>query len=67
MQANIPVESELQRSLLSITTFPVIFCSLEQIIMPSKHEATDMIALYIQQSLVIHCLFIDDITASLAE
>ena len=66
-EADIPVESERQVLFLSITTCPVDIFSPEQRINPIPHETTNMRALDIQKSLVIHCLCIDDIRGSLAE
>ena len=65
-EADIPLESKRQESVPLITTFPVIFCSPEHGINPTTNETMNMRALYIQQSLVTHCLCIDDITGSLA-
>ena len=64
-EADIPVESECQGSVLSITTLPVILHSLEQSTTPGIYETTNIRALYIQQLLVTHFLCIDDITGSL--
>ena len=61
------MESERQGSVRSITTWPVLIFSPEQNINPSTYETTNMRALDIQKSLVIHCLCIDDIRGSLAE
>ena len=66
-EADIPVKSEHQGSFLSIITFTVILHSLENILTPRTHETKNMRSLDIQQSLVIHCLCIDDITVYLAE
>ena len=61
------MERELQGSVLSVTTCSVIIISPEQRINPSARENTNTRSLDIQQSLVIHCLCIDDITGSLSE
>ena len=61
------MEPERQVSVLSITTCTVIIRPPEHRINPSTHETKNTIALYIQQSLVIHCLCIVDITGSLSE
>ena len=66
-EADIPLESEHQESVLSINTCPVILHSPGHIITPSTHKTTNTRALYIQQSLVIQCLCIDKITVSLEE
>ena len=64
-ESNITVESERQVSVPSITTCLLILCSPEQIIFICTHDTLNMRALDIQQSLLIHCLCIDDITYSL--
>ena len=65
-EADIPVESERQGSFLCITTFLVILCFPEYIIIPITDETTNMRALDIPISLVIHCVCIYDIIYSLA-
>ena len=67
MEAYIPVISEQKVSVVSITTCPGIIRSPEQSITLGKHKTKNMRALYIQQSLLIHCSCIYDITASLSE
>ena len=66
-EANIPIKSEHQGSILSITTCPFIIRSPEQSKMPSTHETVNTRALDIQKLLAIHCLCIYDITGSLVE
>ena len=48
-ERDIPVGSEHQVPISSITTFLVILCSPEYIIPPSTHETTNMRALDVQQ------------------
>ena len=65
-EADIQVESECQGTVLCITICPVILCFPEYIKNLSTDETTNMRALDIPISLVIHCVCIYDIIYSLA-